>query len=34
MLIAPDGEVLYQVQGPIDPLALKRLIVGALKEDR
>lgn len=34
MLIAPGGEVLYQVQGPIDHLELKRAIVKALKEDR
>jgi thiol-disulfide isomerase/thioredoxin len=34
MLIAPGGEVLYKVQGPIDPLAVKRAIVKALKEDR
>jgi len=34
MLIAPGGEVLYQVQGPIDPLKLKRVIVASLKEDR
>jgi thiol-disulfide isomerase/thioredoxin len=33
-LIAPKGEVLYKVQGPIDPLALKRAIIKALKEDR
>ncbi len=30
MLIAPGGEVLYKVQGPIDPLALKRAIVKAV----
>jgi hypothetical protein len=34
MLIAPGGEVLYQVQGPVDPLKLKRVIVASLKEDR
>lgn len=34
LLIAPKGEVLYKVQGPVDPLALKRAIVKALKEDR
>ncbi len=34
MLIAPGGEVLYKVQGPIDPLAIKRAIVKSLKEDR
>lgn len=34
MLIAPGGEVLYQVQGPIDPLEVKRIIAKSLKEDR
>jgi thiol-disulfide isomerase/thioredoxin len=34
VLIAPSGEYLYKVQGPIDPLELKRAIVKALKEDR
>jgi thiol-disulfide isomerase/thioredoxin len=34
LLLAPGGEVLYKVQGPIDPLELKRAIVKALKEDR
>ena len=34
MLIAPGGEVLYKVQGPIDHLELKRAIVKALSEDR
>jgi thiol-disulfide isomerase/thioredoxin len=34
VLIAPGGEYLYKVQGPVDPLALKRAIVKALKEDR
>jgi thiol-disulfide isomerase/thioredoxin len=34
MLIAPDGKVLYKVQGPIDPLEVKRSIVRSLKEDR
>jgi thiol-disulfide isomerase/thioredoxin len=34
VLIAPTGEYLYKVQGPIDPLELKRAIVRALKEDR
>ncbi|MDB5352014.1 MAG: resA 1 [Planctomycetota bacterium] len=34
MLIAPGGEVLYKVQGPIDAMELKRAIVKALKEDR
>ncbi|HSB13274.1 MAG TPA: redoxin domain-containing protein [Bryobacteraceae bacterium] len=34
MLIAPNGEVLYKIQGAIDPLELKRTIVRSLKEDR
>jgi hypothetical protein len=34
MLIAPGGQVLYQIQGDIDPLELKRAIVRSLKEDR
>ena len=34
VLIGPTGEYLYRVQGPIDPLALKRIIVKALREDR
>ena len=34
VLIAPTGEYLYQVQGPFDPLELKRAIVRNLKEDR
>jgi thiol-disulfide isomerase/thioredoxin len=34
VLIAPGGEYLYKVQGALDPLALKRAIVKALKEDR
>jgi thiol-disulfide isomerase/thioredoxin len=34
MLIAPGGEVLYKVQGALDPLELKRTIVRSLKEDR
>lgn len=34
VLIAPGGEYLYKVQGAIDPLALKRAIVKALKDDR
>ncbi len=34
MLIAPGGEVLYKIQGAIDPLAVKRAIVKSLKEDR
>ncbi len=34
VLISPTGQYLYQVQGPIDPLELKRTIVRNLKEDR
>ncbi len=34
LLIAPGGEVLYKVQGEINPLELKRAIVKALSEDR
>jgi len=34
LLISPSGQVLYKEQGAIDALKLKRLIVGALKEDR
>ena len=34
VLIAPGGEVLYKVQGPIDSLELKRVIVKSLSEDR
>jgi len=34
VLIAPGGEYLYKVQGALDPLAVKRAIVKALKEDR
>ena len=34
LLLAPGGEVLYKVQGPIDALELKRAIVKALTEDR
>jgi peroxiredoxin len=34
MLIGPGGEVLYKVQGEMDPLAVKRAIVRTLKEDR
>jgi len=34
MLLGPKGEVLYQMQGPIDPLEVKRIIVKSLKEDR
>jgi thiol-disulfide isomerase/thioredoxin len=34
MLISPQGEAIYKVQGPIDDLELKRAIVKFLKEDR
>ncbi len=34
MLITPDGKVAYKVQGPVDALELKRVIVKLLKEDR
>ena len=34
LLLGPKGEVLYQMQGPIDPLEVKRIIVKSLKEDR
>jgi thiol-disulfide isomerase/thioredoxin len=34
VLIAPDGKYLYKVQGPVDPLELKRAIVKSLKDDR
>ncbi|HVG38851.1 MAG TPA: redoxin domain-containing protein, partial [Pyrinomonadaceae bacterium] len=34
MLIAPGGEILYQVQGPFDPLEVKKIIAKSLKEDR
>lgn len=34
VLIGPDGEYLYRVTGPLDPLELKRTIVRSLKEDR
>lgn len=34
VLIAPSGEYLYKVQGPIDPLELKRIIVRSLRDDR
>jgi hypothetical protein len=36
VLIAPDGKVIYRETGSIDPLVLKRAIVGALnvKEQR
>lgn len=34
VLLGPTGEVLYQVQGPIDPQEVKKTIVKNLKEDR
>jgi hypothetical protein len=34
VLIGTDGKYLYQVQGPVDPLELKRAIVKSLKDDR
>jgi len=34
LLLGPKGEVLYQMQGPIDPLEVTRIIVRSLKEDR
>jgi peroxiredoxin len=34
ILLGPDGAVLYKHQDAIDPLEVKRAIVGALKEDR
>jgi hypothetical protein len=33
MLIRPDGEVVYKVQGPIDDLKLKRIIIANLPDD-
>jgi hypothetical protein len=32
VLIAPDGKVLLRQTGSIDPLALRRAIVGALNQ--
>jgi thiol-disulfide isomerase/thioredoxin len=34
VLIAPDGRYIYKVQGPVDPLELKRAIVKSLRDDR
>ena len=34
VLIAPDGKVIYRETGSIDPLTLKRAIVGALNEKK
>jgi len=33
LLIRPDGEVVYKVQGPIDELKVKRLILANLPDD-
>jgi hypothetical protein len=33
MLIGMDGQVLYQNQGPIEPLALRRTILANLPDD-
>jgi thiol-disulfide isomerase/thioredoxin len=33
MLIRPDGEVVYKVQGPVDDLQLKRIILANLPDD-
>jgi thiol-disulfide isomerase/thioredoxin len=33
MLIKPNGEVVYRNQGPINPLELRRIIVGNLPDD-
>jgi thiol-disulfide isomerase/thioredoxin len=33
VLIAPNGEVLYKRQGPIDPLELRRIIISNLPDD-
>ncbi len=33
MLIKPDGEIVYQRQGPIDPLELRRVIIANLPDD-
>ena len=32
-LIGPNGEVLYDRQGPIDPLAMRRLIIANIADD-
>ena len=34
LLLSPTGEVLYKEQGDLDALAVKRMIVKSLKEDR
>jgi peroxiredoxin len=33
MLIAPDGKVLYRIQGPIEPLKLRRMILASFPDD-
>jgi len=33
VLLAPGGEVLYQTNGPVDPLELRRLIIANLPDD-
>jgi peroxiredoxin len=33
MLIGPDGKVLYKIQGPIEPLKLRRLILASFPDD-
>lgn len=33
MLIGPDGKVLYKVQGPVDALKLRRLILASFPDD-
>ena len=33
MLIGPDGKVLFKIQGPIEPLKLRRMILASLPDD-
>ena len=33
VLISPEGKVLYKVQGPVEPLKLRRLILASLPDD-
>ena len=33
VLLAPDGKVVYQHQGPVDPIELRRLILANLPDD-
>jgi peroxiredoxin len=33
VLLAPDGKVVYQHQGPVDPIELRRLILASLPDD-